>query len=131
MGQREAVMPLTEYEQKVQQEVEKFFRSPEEGPLGRISRVLFKPVELAKPLLDFAKERGLWVFFSDWKWDQYTAQEQLGLQRLLVCLLPALPVASEIRAVPPRFVICVSIRSRSFSKLASTSPSSERPRGSG
>lgn len=46
MGHGEAVMPLTEYEQKVQAEVDKFFRSPEEGPLGRISRVLFKPVEL-------------------------------------------------------------------------------------
>jgi hypothetical protein len=42
----EAVMPLTEYERKALEAAEKFFRSPEEGPLGRISRVLFKPVEL-------------------------------------------------------------------------------------
>src|SRR4051794_40556767 len=42
----EAAMPLTEYERKTLEAVEKFFRSPEEGPLGRISRVLFKPVEL-------------------------------------------------------------------------------------
>ena len=41
------------------------------------------------------------------------------------------PVASDIRAIaPPRPLIMPSSRSRSFSKLASIGPSSERPRGS-
>lgn len=46
MTRVEARMPLTEYELKAKDNVAKFFRSPEEGPLGRISRALFKPVEL-------------------------------------------------------------------------------------
>ena len=46
MATTEAVMALSEYEEKARKEAEKFFRSPEEGPLGRISRALFKPVEL-------------------------------------------------------------------------------------
>jgi len=49
--------------------------------------------------------------------------------RLLICRTPVLPVASDSRAVP-RLFIMPSRRSRSFSKLASSVPSSERPRGS-
>src|SRR5688572_25420075 len=42
-----AMMPgMNEYERKAIDEVEKFFKHPEEGALGRISRALFKPVEL-------------------------------------------------------------------------------------
>ncbi|HZV00142.1 MAG TPA: EcsC family protein [Planctomycetota bacterium] len=39
-------MPLSEYERKAIEEVEKYFKQPEEGPLGRLSRALFKPVEV-------------------------------------------------------------------------------------
>jgi hypothetical protein len=39
-------MPLSDYERKAIEEVEKFFKQPEEGALGRISRALFRPVEL-------------------------------------------------------------------------------------
>lgn len=38
-------MPLSSYEQQAQAEVEAYFRSAEEGLLGRVSRGLFKPVE--------------------------------------------------------------------------------------
>jgi hypothetical protein len=39
-------MPLSEYEQKAVLEVESYFKQPGEGPLGRLSRAFFKPVEL-------------------------------------------------------------------------------------
>lgn len=38
-------MALSSYEQRAHDEVEKFFRSSDEGVLGRVSRTLFKPVE--------------------------------------------------------------------------------------
>jgi hypothetical protein len=41
------MMPdMNDYERRAIEEVEKFFKQPEEGALGRISRALFKPVEL-------------------------------------------------------------------------------------
>jgi hypothetical protein len=41
------MMPrMNDYERKAVEEVEKYFKQPEEGALGRISRALFKPVEL-------------------------------------------------------------------------------------
>jgi hypothetical protein len=39
-------MGLSEYEQKVIVEVENYFKQPDDGPLGRLSRAFFKPVEL-------------------------------------------------------------------------------------
>lgn len=39
-------MPLSEYEQKALLEVEAYFKQPQDGPLGRLSRAFFKPVEL-------------------------------------------------------------------------------------
>lgn len=39
-------MALSSYERKAQDEIERYFRSPEEGLLGRVSRTLFKPVEV-------------------------------------------------------------------------------------
>lgn len=41
-----ATMPLSEYERKAIDEIEKYFKQPDDGALGRISRVLFRPVEL-------------------------------------------------------------------------------------
>ncbi len=41
-----ATMPLNDYERKAIEEIEKYFKQPDEGALGRISRALFKPVEL-------------------------------------------------------------------------------------
>lgn len=41
-----ATMPLSEYERKAIEEIEKYFKQPDEGPLGKISRALFKPVEV-------------------------------------------------------------------------------------
>ena len=42
----EATMSLTPYEERALEETEAFFRSAEEGLLGRMSRTLFKPVEV-------------------------------------------------------------------------------------
>ncbi len=39
-------MALSSYEKKAQDEVERYFRSAEEGLLGRVSRTFFKPVEV-------------------------------------------------------------------------------------
>jgi hypothetical protein len=41
-----STMPLSDYERKAAEEVERFFKAPEDGPLGRISKALFRPVEL-------------------------------------------------------------------------------------
>ena len=40
------VMTLSKYEQEAQKEMEAYFLGPEEGMLGRLSRTLFKPVEV-------------------------------------------------------------------------------------
>lgn len=39
-------MALSSYEAKVRAEVEAFFRSPDDGVLGRVTRGLFKPIEV-------------------------------------------------------------------------------------
>lgn len=39
-------MALSSYEKKAQDEVERYFRSAEEGLLGRVSKTFFKPVEV-------------------------------------------------------------------------------------
>ena len=39
-------MPLSEYEQKAVVDVQAYFKQPGDGPLGRLSRAFFKPVEL-------------------------------------------------------------------------------------
>lgn len=39
-------MALSSYEKKAQEEVERYFRSAEEGLLGRVSKTFFKPVEV-------------------------------------------------------------------------------------
>lgn len=39
-------MTLSKYEQAAQKEIEAYFLGPEEGLLGRVSRTLFKPVEV-------------------------------------------------------------------------------------
>jgi hypothetical protein len=39
--------------------------------------------KIAKTLLDFAKENGMFVFWSDWLWDYHTARQQRVLQSLL------------------------------------------------
>jgi hypothetical protein len=41
-----STMPLSEYERKQLEEVEKYWRQPDESPLGRLSRAIFRPVEL-------------------------------------------------------------------------------------
>ncbi len=42
----------------------------------------FKP-EIAKPLMDFAKNHGMWVLWSDWKWDDQTRESQNILKQIL------------------------------------------------
>ena len=48
---QEALMDLNSYEKKALEEIEKYFRSPEDGLLGRVSRSLFKPVEVVSERL--------------------------------------------------------------------------------
>jgi hypothetical protein len=43
----------------------------------------FQPDRFARPLLDFAKANGMWVLWSDWKWDAQTTSEQQALRSLV------------------------------------------------
>jgi hypothetical protein len=47
----EVAMELSQYEREALAEIERYFRSPEEGLLGRVSRSLFKPVEVVSERL--------------------------------------------------------------------------------
>ncbi len=51
MTTQEATMELSAYEKKALAEVEAYFRSPDDGLLGRVSRTLFRPVEVVSERL--------------------------------------------------------------------------------
>lgn len=46
MAVLETAMPLSPYEQRAQSEIEAFFATPDDGLMGRVSKTLFRPVEM-------------------------------------------------------------------------------------
>jgi len=46
MAVLETAMPLSPYEQRAQSEIEAFFTTPDDGLMGRVSKTLFRPVEM-------------------------------------------------------------------------------------